>query len=504
MAHAAAALLDELMGRNRNLRPDDANRNIRWDSEDVCKHFLVQYCPHELFINTRSDLGPCTKLHDEELRKAYRESSRFKKMGYEDAFLSCLEQVMQDVERRIRRGHSRLALNNTSNSLHTPLKNKNEEKIKFLTEKINNLLEQVEQLGCDGKVEEAEGTMKLVDQLKDEREQLRVSVESIASQEKQMEVCQVCAAFLIIGDAKSRVDEHLMGKQHMGYAKIKATIDEIKKEQRRPIEELEAKRAKEREEREKEREKEKEERQKRREEREKEREKEREEREKEREERRKKKEKERKDRRSRSRSRDRRRRSRSRDRRRSRSRDRRRRSKSRDRDRDRDRRRKSRSRDRRRRSRSRSRDKRRSRSGSRSRKYSRSRSRDRRRSKSHERKKSSERTDRDRERSREKKPSDGEKKEEASAEQQEKIKEENTEEMETAASEPHQYGEVSSTDGNREVKESDAIEMEQIKTEQVPDEPISCEPVEDQTVVPEPLESKPSLEEMEKVEQNVA
>ena len=47
-------------------------------------------------------------------------------------------------------------------------------------------------------------------------------------QEKQMEVCDVCGAFLIVGDAQSRVDDHLMGKQHMGYAKIKTAIVELK------------------------------------------------------------------------------------------------------------------------------------------------------------------------------------------------------------------------------------------------------------------------------------
>ena len=43
-----------------------------------------------------------------------------------------------------------------------------------------------------------------------------------------MEVCEVCGAFLIVGDSQTRVDDHLMGKQHMGFAKIKATIEEIK------------------------------------------------------------------------------------------------------------------------------------------------------------------------------------------------------------------------------------------------------------------------------------
>lgn len=43
-----------------------------------------------------------------------------------------------------------------------------------------------------------------------------------------MEVCEVCGAFLIVGDAQSQVDDHLMGKQYMGYAKIKATVEELK------------------------------------------------------------------------------------------------------------------------------------------------------------------------------------------------------------------------------------------------------------------------------------
>ena len=33
---------------------------------------------------------------------------------------------------------------------------------------------------------------------------------------------------MIVGDAQSRVDDHLMEKQYMGYAKIKATVEELK------------------------------------------------------------------------------------------------------------------------------------------------------------------------------------------------------------------------------------------------------------------------------------
>ena len=46
-------------------------------------------------------------------------------------------------------------------------------------------------------------------------------------QEKQMEVCEVCGAFLIVGDAQQRIDDHLMGKQHVGYARLRATLEEM-------------------------------------------------------------------------------------------------------------------------------------------------------------------------------------------------------------------------------------------------------------------------------------
>uniref|UniRef100_A0A8C9PT44 RNA-binding protein Luc7-like n=1 Tax=Spermophilus dauricus TaxID=99837 RepID=A0A8C9PT44_SPEDA len=246
----------------------------------VCKYYLCGFCPAELFTNTRSDLGKCVHFHF----TRYEKSSRFMKVGYERDFLRYLQSLLAEVERRIRRGHARLALsqNQQSSGAAGPT-GKNEEKIQVLTDKIDVLLQQIEELGSEGKVEEAQGMMKLVEQLKEERELLRSTtstIESFAAQEKQMEVCEVCGAFLIVGDAQSRVDDHLMGKQHMGYAKIKATVEELKEKLRKRTEEPDRderlkKEKQEREEREKEREREREERERKRRREEEEREKER-------------------------------------------------------------------------------------------------------------------------------------------------------------------------------------------------------------------------------------
>lgn len=95
---------------------------------------------------------------------------------------------------------------------------RNQEQMSLLNEKINKLVEEAEAAGIQGNVEQAQGLMKLCDQLKEERITLRENshwqqtASLAAEQEKQMEVCQVCGAFLIVGDAPQRIDDHLMGK----------------------------------------------------------------------------------------------------------------------------------------------------------------------------------------------------------------------------------------------------------------------------------------------------
>ena len=129
---------------------------------------------------------------------------------------------------------------------------------------------EAETAGCNGNVEQAQGLLKLSDQLRDEREEIRKSLnlnsqgmpgsnalrysndhcsyihlylrviidtpnyifivttdfnlhnilrEEYAAQQKAMEVCDTCGAFLIVGDAQQRIDDHLLGKQHVGYAR---------------------------------------------------------------------------------------------------------------------------------------------------------------------------------------------------------------------------------------------------------------------------------------------
>ncbi|CAB3381177.1 Hypothetical predicted protein [Cloeon dipterum] len=239
---AAAALLDELMGRNRNILPDDVHNKISWDDNDICKLHLVKLCPHELFVNTRADLGPCPKIHDDEMRKEYAKQSTYRKQQYEDEFIRFCQGMLNEVERKIAKGKVRLALSGRSadpDLQQAPESEKAEtEEIRELTEKINKYVEEAEKAGIMGNVDEAQ-----------EQNGYSWTNELAQAQEKQMEVCETCGAFLIVGDAQQRIDDHLQGKQHMGYARLKDAVDEILETRRKAKEEREKRREEERKER---------------------------------------------------------------------------------------------------------------------------------------------------------------------------------------------------------------------------------------------------------------
>eukprot|EP00095_Tigriopus_kingsejongensis_P007814 snap_masked-scaffold204_size260821-processed-gene-1.5 protein:Tk07814 transcript:snap_masked-scaffold204_size260821-processed-gene-1.5-mRNA-1 annotation:"Cisplatin resistance-associated overexpressed protein" len=240
-----ASMLDELMGRNRN----DANaKELLWSDPDVCKYYLVEFCPHELFTNTKADLGPCGQIHDDELTRKFREAQdTYKKTQYVEEFLRFSQRMILDLQNRIKKAKERLLLTQNEEGIPHNLSGPQKEmadQITLLSQKINGLVEEAETAGCQGHVEQAQGIMKLSDQLKEEKDQLKRALipnykEEYANHQKSMEVCDTCGAFLIVGDAQQRIDDHLMGKQHLGYSRLKASVERITEERKRLREERE-------------------------------------------------------------------------------------------------------------------------------------------------------------------------------------------------------------------------------------------------------------------------
>lgn len=187
-----------------------------------CQFYMVKFCPHDLFVNTRADLGACPKLHDEEAKKMYESETRSsKKHEFEDEFLRFCTNMINEVDRKIIKGRQRLDLMNSK--LENRPVSKQQDQINNINEKIKKLVREAEEAGIRGDVEQAQGLMTLCDKLKEDKDALLKQYEQsgwhiseLGHQEKQMEVCEVCGAFLIVGDAQQRIDDHLTGKQHIG------------------------------------------------------------------------------------------------------------------------------------------------------------------------------------------------------------------------------------------------------------------------------------------------
>lgn len=260
---AQRALLDELMGSARNLTEEErrGHKEISWDDKEVCGFYMVKFCPHDLFVNTRSDLGPCPKIHDPKLKESFESSPRHDSYvpRFEAELAHFCEKLVMDLDRRVRRGRERLA-QEVEVPPPPPIPTEKTEQLSVLEEKIKNLLESVEALGEAGKVDEAEALMRKVDLLNIEKTALTLQPQNekvlMLAQEKKMALCETCGSFLIANDALERTQSHVTGKQHIGYGLVRDFLTEYREAKEKAREEERLAREKEAEERRKQREKE--------------------------------------------------------------------------------------------------------------------------------------------------------------------------------------------------------------------------------------------------------
>lgn len=56
---------------------------------DVCKFFLIEFCPHLLFPNTKSDIGPCPNKHSDSFKEQFLSDPDHEhyKWRYEEEFI---------------------------------------------------------------------------------------------------------------------------------------------------------------------------------------------------------------------------------------------------------------------------------------------------------------------------------------------------------------------------------------------------------------------------------
>jgi len=233
---AFRAQLDELMGKDRDLLPHEKKgKGQHFSDPDICKSYICGFCPSELFTNTKSDLGPCNKVHDDQCREQYLAEKNKGDYPFEADWVHYLERLVQELDKKIKKAHDRLDTQDSLPDSMVPPESK--EKLDEINANIQNLLGKMEQYGEEGRVDESQALMRVMDRLKADKEVLlRGGIVGIAGngvtgigQEKKMRVCETCGAFLVVGDTEKRMASHLEGKQHQGYARIRQAIEDYHK-----------------------------------------------------------------------------------------------------------------------------------------------------------------------------------------------------------------------------------------------------------------------------------
>ncbi|KKA28495.1 hypothetical protein TD95_003227 [Thielaviopsis punctulata] len=230
MAAEQRKLLEQLMGASSSR---SAQLNIR--DPKVCRSYIVGNCPHDLFTNTKQDLGPCTRVHSENLKADYEALPPREKqsLGFEYDYMRDLQKYIDSCNVRIDQAQRRLEktadeIRQTNNLLKS---------IAGLSNNIHNGHMEVEILGELGDVHRAIDELYRVRQYAqakaDREKDLRdLSETSGPSGHQKLQVCDVCGAYLSRLDNDRRLADHFYGKMHLGYAQMRKAYEAFPKEMR--------------------------------------------------------------------------------------------------------------------------------------------------------------------------------------------------------------------------------------------------------------------------------
>jgi hypothetical protein len=235
--------LDNLMGKNRNLPlHEQLIKKKHFDDPDVCKFFLIGFCPHELFMYVKSsNIGECHYRHDQEFKISFENdpNREYYQIKYEETLISFLESITSEVDLKMKRCLERIEAPVPEQVINKDV----QEEIEQLDQQISEKLKQAEHLGEIGMIDESEKLTKEIEQIKVQRSVLTNTKEYPAIyKDRQMKVCEICGALQSAQDNEKRIQTHKEGKIHSAYLKIRQYLDLLRKKRiERKIKEAELK-----------------------------------------------------------------------------------------------------------------------------------------------------------------------------------------------------------------------------------------------------------------------
>lgn len=188
---------------------------LHFTDAKVCRNFLCGTCPHDLFSNTKVDLGTCPKSHTARLKDEFKAALQKgeEHPQFEAEYEDNIRMFMADIDRKIAANKRRIDQTPEETAKFTNLMHD----ISEIETAMNNAMAEVERLGEQGEVEESLKELQRAEALraeKAERERdLQILSDSAgASGHQKLRVCDVCGAYLSILDSDRRLADHFGGR----------------------------------------------------------------------------------------------------------------------------------------------------------------------------------------------------------------------------------------------------------------------------------------------------
>lgn len=220
-------LLDSLMGINRNNdRREEQITDYR--DERVCKFFLTGMCPNDIFVNTKMDDGPCEKIHSEALKESFNKSKDV--YMYDGMIEREFAIKINEIDRVIKKARARVEEEKGDEEINPEI-NPDMVRIHALMSKIIN---EAEAAGDRNEIDRAQDLILIrLEELTKEKNAVMTRIAELKKQktgpDKKLRVCDVCGSFLSVFDSDKRLQDHFLGKQHVGLQYMRDTVDAIRK-----------------------------------------------------------------------------------------------------------------------------------------------------------------------------------------------------------------------------------------------------------------------------------
>lgn len=197
----------------------------------ICRGYILGTCIHDMFANTRSDHGPCNKIHGLAYKTQFETAPSYIKRQMEREYAMDLEAEVAQVDQRVAATFDRL-MTIPEHDLELALKIEHAmDAWKSASDKLYLDLREIEALGKNGLVDQAQQLYSTIESDSIKRlQQKTVSVKQATdpSTTQKLLPCSICGFVMGRLDNDKRLLDHFTGKSHIAHEELRALYDKFK------------------------------------------------------------------------------------------------------------------------------------------------------------------------------------------------------------------------------------------------------------------------------------